>query len=373
VRWIGIAALAAGLATAAQAHKASDSYLTLDIDGAHVRGSWDISLRDLELAIGLDANSDGKITWGEVKTARERIGRYLLPRLSLGDGSKTCPLRAGELLADRHSDGAYAVLRFDASCDAAPAGLDITYTLLFDEDQLHRGLVRVRAGGVERAVVFSPDARRQRVQLSDSGWAGIPTFLRAGIAHIWAGIDHLLFLVALLLPAVLRRENGKWRPVSSFGSALRRTLLVVSTFTLAHSVTLSLAAFGAVRLPSRWVESAIALSVLLAAVNNLIPIFRGRPWVFSFGFGLVHGLGLANVLTDLGLPKASLLRALLAFNAGVEIGQLAIVAVALAVAYAVRRTWAYERLGLVAGSIAIALVSIGWFVQRAFQVSVAFF
>ena len=205
MRCIAIAALAAGLATAAQAHKASDSYLTLEVDGAHVGGSWDVSLRDLDLSIGLDANSDGKITWGEVKAARGRIARYLLPRLSLADGSKTCPLRAGELLAERHSDGAYAVLRFDASCDRAPAELDIAYTLLFDDDPLHRGLVRVRAGGVERAIVFSPDARRQRVQLSGSGWAGIPTFLRAGIAHIWAGIDHLLFLVALLLPAVLRR------------------------------------------------------------------------------------------------------------------------------------------------------------------------
>jgi HupE / UreJ protein len=130
---------------------------------------------------------------------------------------------------------------------------------------------------------------------------------------------------------------------------------------------LSLASLGVVSLPSRWVESAIALSVVLAALNNLRPVFQGRRWTVAFGFGLIHGFGFASVLTELGLPQDTLLLALVGFNLGVEAGQLAIVAAFLPLAYWLRTGWLYQRLVMRGGSMLIVLIAGIWLVERVFD------
>jgi hypothetical protein len=194
------------------------------------------------------------------------------------------------------------------------------------------------------------------------------TYIHEGIWHIWLGFDHILFLVSLLLPAVLVLRDGTWRPARSFRAAFIDVAKVVTAFTLAHSITLSLAALGLVSLPSRWVESAIALSVVLAALNNLFPIVANGRWIAAFGFGLLHGFGFASALSDLGLPAGSLALSLAGFNIGVELGQLAIVAAFLPLAYAMRGTWTYRRVILAGGSAAIAAIAGVWLVERAFDV-----
>ena len=143
---------------------------------------------------------------------------------------------------------------------------------------------------------------------------------------------------------------------------------MVTAFTVAHSITLSLAALGIVSLPSRWVESAIALSVVLAALNNVFPVVAHGRWIAAFAFGLLHGFGFAGALQDLGLPAGSLALSLAGFNIGVELGQLAIVAAFLPLAFALRKTWSYRRLVLAGGSTAIAAVATVWFAERAFDV-----
>ena len=143
-------------------------------------------------------------------------------------------------------------------------------------------------------------------------------------------------------------------------------LRIVTAFTLAHSITLSLAALSVVTLPSRLVESTIALSVVLAALNNLWPLVGGRRWAVAFGFGLIHGFGFASVLADLGLPRDALVLALVGFNLGVELGQLAIVTLFLPVAYGLRHTWIYRRIIFSGGSALIALVAAVWLLERAF-------
>ena len=140
---------------------------------------------------------------------------------------------------------------------------------------------------------------------------------------------------------------------------------MVTAFTLAHSITLSLAVLGLVSLPSRVVESSIAASVLLAALNNVWPVFHGRRWMVAFAFGLLHGFGFASVLVDLGLPQGALAVALAGFNVGVELGQLTIVAVFLPLAYALRRSLFYRRAVLVGGSLLIALLAGVWLAERA--------
>ena len=187
--------------------------------------------------------------------------------------------------------------------------------------------------------------------------------------HIWIGYDHILFLISLLLPAVLWCEGRRWHAVESFPSAFWEVCKIVTAFTLAHSITLSLAVLGMVSLPSRWVESAIAASVLLAALHNLYPVIRTRLWIATFVFGLIHGLGFASVLIDLGLPEKSLGMALGGFNVGVEIGQIAIVGGLFPLAFLIRRSWSYQHVVLNFGSILIALVAFVWFVERSMDVN----
>jgi hypothetical protein len=180
----------------------------------------------------------------------------------------------------------------------------------------------------------------------------------------------MLFLCALLLPAVLARRAGQWQAVAGFGAAFREVLKVVTAFTLAHSITLSLAVLGVIAVPSRLVESAIALSVIAAALNNLFPLISRRLWAVAFAFGLVHGLGFANVLTELGLPRDALAVSLVSFNLGVEVGQLAVVGALLPPAYFWRRSWVYPRLVLGAGSLAIAAIAAVWLIERSLDLRI---
>lgn len=361
----------ASLATPAAAHKASDSYLALSVRENTLDGQWDVALRDLEQAIGLDANGDGAIDWGELKAREAEIAGYALGRLHLATEGGLCVPEPTGLLFDRHSDGGYAVLRFAASCPEPPRELALTYALLFDLDPLHRGLLRVSEGGHTHTAVLSPQASTFRLSVGQAPElvAQILSYGWQGVWHIWIGLDHILFLVSLLLPAVMRWQDGRWLPVGSFGEASIEVLKLVTAFTLAHSVTLTLATLGIVTLPSRLVESVIAASVVLAALNNLYPVVQRGLWIAAFGFGLVHGLGFAGALGELGLPAGALLPSLFAFNAGVELGQLAIVALFLPTAFLIRRTVLYPRLVLRAGSTAIAIIAWLWLVERSLDIA----
>jgi hypothetical protein len=354
----------------AYAHKPSDSYLALAVQDDHLTGQWDIALRDLDYAIGLDADGNGEITWGEVKAKHTEIAAYALGHLAITADDIGCPMRVTEHLIDNHSDGAYEVLRFAVDCLADPRALTIKYTLFFDLDPQHRGLLRLEEQGRTHTAVFSPD--RETWQLEGNSIALVRQFLdyfQTGVWHIWTGFDHILFLCALLLPAVLE-FHGRWQAVASFRQAFLDVIKIVTAFTIAHSITLSLAVLGFITLPSRLIESTIAASVVVAALNNLYPLVEKRLWIVAFVFGLVHGLGFANVLTDLALPKPALAVSLVSFNLGVEAGQLAIVATFLPVAYLLRRSRLYPRLVLRAGSLSIVAVASVWLIERSLNVSI---
>lgn len=351
------------------AHKPSDSYLSLEVRDGRTFGRWDIALRDLDYALGLDADDDGAITWRELRRREAELAAYVLARLAIGSGGEGCPLQAGSLLVDEHTDGKYAVIPLAADCEGADSALEVDYRLFFDLDPQHRGLLRLDGAKGSHTAVLGPTGGQRRFELSSApnGLAALQDFLREGVWHIWIGYDHILFLLSLLLPAVLVRQPGGWQRADSFQAALWDVVKVVTAFTLAHSVSLSLAALGYVELPARWVESAIAASVIAAAVNNLVPVFQGRRPYLAFGFGLVHGLGFASVLSDLALPDSARLWGLLGFNLGVELGQLAIVGVFLPLSYGLSRYGLYETAVLKAGSVAIALLASAWLLERAFD------
>jgi hydrogenase/urease accessory protein HupE len=371
--WL-IAAALLGFAPLATAHKPSDSYLTLHVDGAAVTGHWDIALRDLDSALDLDRNRDNRIDWGEVRTRLGDIDAYAMSRLKLGVDAGPCPLAATNHLIDRHSDGAYAVMMLSATCPGKIDTLTVDYSLLFDIDAQHRGLLKLEtvttAADEPRVVtaVFPSDHRRQAFASGGvSAWKQLGSFVGDGVGHIASGFDHILFLVALLLPAALGRRGRTWFAVPGLSVALWNVAKTVTAFTVAHSITLSLATLQVVQLPSRLTESMIALSVLVTAIDNLVPILPPKRWVVAFLFGLMHGFGFASVLVDLNLPRSALALSLFGFNVGVEIGQLILVALLVPLAYLAREKRFYKLAALDGGSLVIAVVAFGWLIERSFN------
>jgi HupE / UreJ protein len=367
-----IALLAMLLHAACWAHKPSDSYLTMRAasGSGDIAVRWDIALRDLDYVLQLDRDNNGELVWGEVRPRDSDITRLALSRLQIGVAGKACAWStAAPMQLDGHSDGTYAVLNLKAQCGSLASEVNVRYSLLFDVDPTHRGLVQWIAPGAAapQALVFGIESAEQSLKLEAAGWREtLRQYLVDGVWHIWIGYDHILFLLALLLPAVLVRQSGQWASAPRLGGATREVLKVVTAFTLAHSITLSLAALGVVSLPSRLVESAIAASVVFAALSNLRGAIELRRWVMAFVFGLIHGFGFASVLADLGLPQGALALALVGFNIGVELGQLAIVAVFLPLAFLLRQTRFYQVGVLKAGSLAVALLAGWWLVQRVF-------
>jgi hypothetical protein len=359
-RFLALLFLVLGCAPVA-AHKPSDSYLSLRIDAGRLAGRWDIALRDLDAVFDLDRNGDARIDWGEVRTRREEIDRYATARLRVAT-TQDCALRVTDHTVDRHSDGAYLVLSLEAPCGDADA-VTVDYRALFDVDAQHRGLLKLETSNASAlSAVFSHDLASQTFTAgSASRWRAFAGYVGDGVFHIAIGYDHLLFLVALLLPAVLDRER---REVPRLSVAAVAVLKIVTAFTLAHSVTLSLATLGIVQLPARLVESVIALSVLLTAIDNVFAFLPARRWIIAFVFGLVHGFGFASVLADLELPRSVLALSLVGFNLGVELGQLVAVAALIPLVYALRATPIYRPVLLRGGSIAIGLLAAGWLAER---------
>lgn len=359
--------------TLSHAHKPSDSYLTFDLhqNSNEFELRWDIALRDLDFALDLDSDQSGDLTWGEVQAAEARATEFALNALNVrsnnaeGAECTLAPRQAAQL--DQHSDGTYLVLWLKGQCESSPRmGLWTQYNLFFDLDPTHRGLaqwtVEAKPGG---SVLLRPEAKSASLSFEEqSVFDTTLDYIKEGVWHIWIGIDHILFLLALLLPAVMVRSRGHWRGVETLPVAVKDIVKVVTAFTVAHSITLSLAALEIVQLPSVWVESIIAFSVVLAALNNLRGSVHARRWMMAFAFGLLHGFGFASVLADLGLPTQLLTVALLSFNVGVELGQLAIVLVAMPIAFALRNTRFYRIGVLQGGSLIVAVIAAIWTYER---------
>jgi hypothetical protein len=369
---IGVGCLLAALAGGAAAHKSSDSYLQLDARPGTLALRWDIALRDLDVALDLDADADGRLTWGEIKAAWPRIEAYATAHLAI-DG---CPLTLGERGLERRSDGAYAVLHLSSTC-TLPSPPSIRYSLFAEVDPTHRGIAKVeRPGEAVALTVLDPGKSAPLAASAGStasgaamaaGAAGAPSrwqFLEEGIRHILGGYDHVLFLLCLLLPAVMRRREAHWQPVERMSKAILPVAGIVTAFTIAHSITLALAALKLVSLPSSFIEPAIAVTIVLAALDNVRPVFPVRRVIVTFCFGLIHGFGFASVLAELNLPTADFAWALLQFNLGLEAGQLMIVIAATVVLFALRHWRRYGPIVIRGGSFVAMAIAGVWFVER---------
>lgn len=370
-RLILAAALAAFGAGHAIAHTASSSYLELTPHDSSIAVRLSVALRDLNNVIDLDTDNDGKIEWGELRAHEPQIAGYAQGHLTISTDGAACDTEASHLRVDHHSDGGYAVLDFDAACPAKPHRIGIRYSLFFDIDQLHRGLARLTlADGAVHSFVLSPESPDVRIELSSAeGGAGfadtVKSYFETGVDHLLTGVDHMLFITMLLVPAVFRRQNGRFIAAGDLRSVIIESFKVLSAFTVAHGTTLTLSVLHIVSIPERLSESGIALTVLITALDNLFGFLPSLRWPLAFAFGLVHGLGFATALGPLDLPGGALATALLAFSAGLEAAQLMIALTVLPLGFWLRDTVTY-RMRVVPGvSAAVGLLAMAWFVDRA--------
>ena len=353
------------LASAAYAHKPSDSYLTLMVERSNLSGQWDIALRDLDHAIGIDLDGDRAITWGEVKSRLWHIDSYALSRLGLATQGGACTLNMTDHLINEHSDGRYASLMLTGSCPSPIDRLVIDYHLMFDLDPLHRGLLSVNSDGLSQTHLLSPGDNRLLLDVHAASFASQAiSYLKSGIWHIWIGVDHIVFLVTLLFGSFLTRRNGVWCMPASLRSSLFHILAIVTAFTVAHSITLALAVLNVVNLPSAPVETLIAASIVVAALNNLHPFVTRRLWLLALVFGLVHGFGFASALSNFGLPFSSLALGLISFNLGVELGQIAVVSLFVLLALFARSMNVRLAPAATLSQVAIAAAGTFWIVER---------
>lgn len=343
------------------AHRLSDADLQLKIEQASVAAQLQLRLIDVQRELNLDADGDQQLRWGEVLAARDHITSWLNAQLRLQAGDTPCNWQLQRMQVSDRLGEPHLWLALAAQCPSAPERLE--YALFFERDDSHRGIVTVRDGDTELRQILSP-ARPGIALQAGASLTSWWSFVESGVHHIIIGYDHLLFLFSLLLPAVLIRRGGRWHGAESPVQATLHLLWVVTAFTLAHSLTLISASLGWLQLPISWVERAIAASVILAALNNIWPLITRRHAALAFGFGLLHGFGFAAVLDTAGLQGTALVAPLLGFNLGVELGQLAVVALVLPILLLLRNQKSYSRWIMPLSSALIAAIALYWLMDR---------
>lgn len=358
------------LCATATAHGVGSSELRLRIDGTAITGEWSIHLADARAAVKLDPGLTGEPGWRDLRNHEADLRAYLGRQLTLTLDGAPCAIALTPAPIEWEDEQQNVTAHLAATAAAEPTQLGMRCDLLFDLDPDHRAYFSIEDARVVNVGRFRDDLRSIAIDVRQFHAAPVAIeFIREGLWHIWTGFDHMLFLLALLLPAALVRAQGAWSPRPGLWPTTIDVLKVVTAFTLGHSLTLCLAFFGAIALPSRWVEATIALSVFAAAWNNLRPFLPGRAWVLAATFGLVHGLGFAGALSNLSIPRHARVLPLAAFNVGVELGQIAIVIVVLPLLYvASRRAW-YPRAVMGAGSFVIAWLAVVWVLERSFSLS----
>jgi hypothetical protein len=350
----------AALARPAAAHQSSITYVEATLEGSRVRVRVRMAPRDLTEDLG---GGDLPVDAAALVAAdRDDIAAHVTARVEIQDGDTPCP--PGEIVVAPSDDR--VEIRFVATCPAPPARLVLDYALVFAVDRNHTAALRVHVPGQPPAdTLLSADAGRFVWELDQPPPSGAGAFVREGIHHVATGLDHVAFVLALLLAVVIARDARGWQ-VRGLVAALRTTAGVVSAFTVAHSLTLIAAALGWVELPSRLVESAIAASIVFTAIADVVrPEARWRL-ATAFGFGLMHGLGFARMLAEL-LPPGDVIVPLLCFNVGVELAQLTIVVVAVPAAWLAARTLGadrYRAVALPALAAPLAIFGAIWLVER---------
>jgi len=367
--------MAAMFATPAGAHTGDQSYLYLEIT-EEVTAEVHLPFADLAEHTGINiGGSDAEIE-AAIAANAEGLEQYARDHFSISSDGEPWAL-SDDVEVRRLEENEYVVVVFevDKAGSDVPALIDVELDPFFDEDpdrdalflifnDWERGFVDNEADPLAR---FTAGDRAQTVDLGDRSWQrNLGSSIGLGLDHIKTGPDHVLFVAVLLLPSVLAFTT-RWEPADKFGKSLWRVLKIVSMFTVAHSITFTLAGLNFIPLPGpRLVETIIAVSIAAAALHNLYPIFPQKEWLIAFGFGLFHGLGFASLVEDLQVSRSTQLVSLIGRNIGIEIGQALVVIIVFPMLFLLRRTRFYMPLFKIA-SWALIIISIGWVGERLFS------
>jgi hypothetical protein len=349
------------LAVSAYAHNPDTSYARVEIGPRLVAFKFTYDLTTLQRITRLDTDGDGKIFRAEFEAGVPAIQRFLRAHVFLDLNQREAefgemdapswPADAADGIPERDYGQRLLSLTFRNSVLAQPEDLALIFDFFGELGERHNVLGVFVCDGHEDDVIFT---RFEPDYLYDTGYRALVSdqlaqYFKLGVKHIFLGYDHIAFLLALMF-------------VKRFVDLIK----VITAFTAAHTLTLALAVLQIAKLPPQWVEVGIAVTIMYVAAENLWVTSARHRWLLTFGFGLVHGFGFANVLRELGLPARGLARSLVSFNLGVEAGQFVIVGILWPALWWInRQPWAARaRVGV---SVVIFLFGSAWFVERTFQ------
>ena len=334
------------------AHELGTSYIGLTADADTCKVNVSLDNFDM-LKIGLDQDGDGALSDEEMTAGLDQLFAYVERDLSLRINDQPVALvrDKGEFVPDGHGN-TFGELHWEAVLAERTAVLAARIGWPARLGDNHKTIARIFLPGQSRVIaVFSAEEPEQTFVSAEtkSQWEQVRQFIFLGGEHIFIGYDHILFLLALIV----------------VGGRLLNLVKIVTSFTVAHSITLCVAGLGLFSPMPRWIEIGIALSIIYVGLENFWIKRIDRRWILTFIFGLVHGFGFANVLREVGLPTKGLVFYLLSFNIGVEIGQVAIVALIFPlVAWLGRQP--YQRTVVLVVSVLVVLFGLGWLIERIF-------
>lgn len=359
------------------AHAPRENYVWINVEEDHVSGRIELNVADInnKLKIDVDANSESRLEG--VANHAEEIQAYLLSNFSISDSDGDIPITFEKTGLSAESNE-FAQFFYKSARLPNSHEVNITNTVFLTpefakNDRLHRSLIVLEYNKAENKdfgletpfLVFSPQKSTATLDtVNPSPILEWRDFLVQGVLHIWLGLDHVLFILVLLLSTVLIVKNEGWQPIDNFKGAFFKTLKIITIFTIAHSITLSLAAFGLVSMNSAFIETIIAVSIIAVAINNLVPIFNAHAWILVFVFGLFHGLGFASVMADLQFRTGLMGHILLMFNVGVELGQFVIVALVFPLLFFIRKSSFYRTGVVIPISVLSILLATYWVIER---------
>ena len=353
-------------------------------EGAHVQVDLRQSTMSLQLEVTLqevvaifdvDANGDGRVLADEYSLLdKTALATYVVNRVNVNVDGQECLLEITSHEIVEHVAGDFIRFPIKHSCETVEKEISVNYHLFFDQNPYHQGTLTIIQPQQSSLLYFWDDQRSHTLMVENNSL--LMTFFRSvvlGFEHIWVGLDHLLFLFCLILPSVLilvrtgssEGRSHYWKPAQSLSAVMFDVAKVITAFTVAHSLTLVLSVMNWVPVPpSGGVEVAIALTVILVALNNLFPIVYQARWFVTLLLGLIHGFGFANGLAAFGLPANDIGWVLVAFNLGVELGQLLFVCLVIPVLFGLRERAFYNTVVLKGGSVVILGVACLWVGER---------
>ncbi|WP_345291806.1 HupE/UreJ family protein [Kangiella marina] len=350
--------------SATQAHEFSTANLTLKqtADDRH-EGYLAIALSDLQQTLNLDPTHDGNLTWADLKSSHPKVINYFQKSADFNSSDESCDVSWGSDISLQDSYGETLLKQPVTITCSQP--ITVHYTAFFNTTSDHKLLINWElTEGQTQAIIQSPEQPFAVSTSSQSAWDTFLFYLYQGMIHIWIGLDHVLFVLTLLLHFVNKpasQNTSTLKTANAFN--LKSMVWLVTGFTIAHSITLTLTALDWISVSSKWAEVGIAISVAYSALN-VVTHWIKRLMLMTVAFGLLHGLGFAGALSELGLCKSHQLTSIIGFNLGVEIGQIAIILAALPVLWLLKAKESLRKFVVPASSLAIFALGMFWVWER---------